>query len=90
MIERRTLIKGIAAGSLGIVFAPNIVRAQQSASPIKGVYSAPGLSYAGIAQELNISVKSVETQMSHALKFLRTYFRAHGTTITLILLLLQA
>lgn len=49
-----------------------------------------GLSYAGIAQELNISVKSVETQMSHALKFLRTYFRAHGTTIGLVLLLLQA
>ncbi|WP_375434829.1 RNA polymerase sigma-70 factor [uncultured Hymenobacter sp.] len=48
-----------------------------------------GLSYAGIAQELNISVKSVETQMTLALKFLRTYFRAHGTTITIILLLLQ-
>ncbi len=49
-----------------------------------------GLSYASIAKELNISVKSVETQMSLALKFLRTYFRAHGTTITLVLLLLQA
>lgn len=48
-----------------------------------------GLSYAGIAKELNISVKSVETQMTHALKFLRTYFRAHGTLIS-VLLLLQA
>jgi RNA polymerase sigma-70 factor (ECF subfamily) len=49
-----------------------------------------GLSYAGIAKELNISVKSVETQMTHALKFLRTYFRAHGMTLTLALLLLRA
>jgi RNA polymerase sigma-70 factor (ECF subfamily) len=49
-----------------------------------------GLSYAGIAKELNISVKSVETQMTHALKFLRTYFRAHGTVLPLVLLLLQA
>lgn len=49
-----------------------------------------GLSYAGIAKELNISVKSVETQMTHALKFLRTYFRAHGTLLSLLLLLLQA
>jgi RNA polymerase sigma-70 factor (ECF subfamily) len=48
-----------------------------------------GLSYTGIAKELNISVKSVETQMTHALKFLRTYFQAHGTTISLVLLLLQ-
>lgn len=46
-----------------------------------------GLSYTGIAQELNISVKSVETQMTLALKFLRSYFRAHGTTLTLLLLL---
>ncbi|MGY2134396.1 RNA polymerase sigma-70 factor [Hymenobacter sp. HD11105] len=48
-----------------------------------------GLSYAGIAQELNISVKSVETQMTLALKFLRSYFQAHGTTLTLLLMLLQ-
>ncbi len=49
-----------------------------------------GLSYVGIAKELNISVKSVETQMTHALKFLRTYFRAHGTTLALVWLLLQS
>ncbi len=49
-----------------------------------------GLSYAGIAKELNISVKSVETQMTHALKFLRTYFRAHGILLSVALLLLQA
>lgn len=49
-----------------------------------------GHSYASIAKELNISVKSVETQMTLALKFLRTYFRAHGITITLVLLLLHA
>lgn len=48
-----------------------------------------GLSYAGIAHKLNISVKSVETQMTLALKFLRSYFRAHGTTLTLVLLLLH-
>ncbi|MBC8085432.1 MAG: RNA polymerase sigma-70 factor [Hymenobacter sp.] len=40
-----------------------------------------GLSYSGIAKELGISVKSVETQMTHALKFLRAFFRAHGTPL---------
>ncbi|OUJ72338.1 RNA polymerase sigma-70 factor [Hymenobacter crusticola] len=49
-----------------------------------------GLSYANIAQELNISVKSVETQMTHALKFLRIYFRAHGISLILLLALLSA
>jgi len=44
-----------------------------------------GLSYAGIARELNISVKSVETQMTYALKFLRVYFRAHGVSLALLL-----
>ena len=45
-----------------------------------------GLSYASIAQELNISVKCVENQMSHALKFLKLYFRAHGMSLALALL----
>lgn len=49
-----------------------------------------GLSYAGIAQELNISVKSVETQMTHALKFLRVYFRAHGISLILLLAFLAS
>ncbi|WP_165699432.1 RNA polymerase sigma-70 factor [Hymenobacter jejuensis] len=48
-----------------------------------------GLSYTKIAQTLNISVKSVETQMAHALKFLRSYFRSHGTILTMVLMLLS-
>ena len=40
-----------------------------------------GLSNLSIAQELDISIKTVEAQITHALKFLRTYFRAHGTTL---------
>ncbi|OUJ69791.1 sigma-70 family RNA polymerase sigma factor [Hymenobacter crusticola] len=48
-----------------------------------------GLSNAMIAQELNISVKMVEAQITQALKFLRTYFRAHGIVLTLVLLLLE-
>jgi len=47
-----------------------------------------GLSYASIATELNISVKCVENQMTHALKFLKLYFRAHGMSLALALLLL--
>ncbi|MGI4870855.1 MAG: RNA polymerase sigma factor [Janthinobacterium lividum] len=45
-----------------------------------------GLSYASIAAELNISVKCVENQMTHALKFLKLYFRAHGISLALALL----
>ncbi|MBO2012149.1 RNA polymerase sigma factor [Hymenobacter negativus] len=47
-----------------------------------------GLSYARIAQDLNISVKCVENQMTHALKFLRLYFQAHGMSLGLALLVL--
>ncbi|OUJ71961.1 RNA polymerase sigma-70 factor [Hymenobacter crusticola] len=48
-----------------------------------------GLSHAMIAKELNISVKCVENQMTHALKFLKLYFRAHGMSLTIALLLLS-
>ncbi|WP_324676637.1 RNA polymerase sigma-70 factor [Hymenobacter sp. GOD-10R] len=46
-----------------------------------------GLSHAMIAKELNISVKCVENQMTHALKFLKLYFQAHGMSLALVLIL---
>jgi RNA polymerase sigma-70 factor (ECF subfamily) len=46
-----------------------------------------GLSHAMIAKELNISVKCVENQMTHALKFLKLYFQAHGVSLALVLVL---
>jgi len=49
-----------------------------------------GLSYALIAKELNISVKCVENQMAHALKFLKAHFQAHGMSLALVLLAAQA
>lgn len=50
-----------------------------------------GLSYPEIAAQLNLSVKTVEAQMSHALKFLRVYFQAHGEgTVCLALLMVLA
>ncbi|MGY3090511.1 RNA polymerase sigma-70 factor (family 1) [Hymenobacter sp. UYAg731] len=45
-----------------------------------------GLSYPEIAQQLNLSVKTVEAQMTQALKFLRGYFQAHGESIVALLL----
>lgn len=45
-----------------------------------------GLSYPEIAQQLNLSVKTVEAQMTHALKFLRGYFQAHGESIVTLAL----
>ena len=47
-----------------------------------------GLTYPEIAKQLNLSVKTVEAQIMQALKFLRTYFRAHGSEILSVLLLL--
>jgi RNA polymerase sigma-70 factor (ECF subfamily) len=44
-----------------------------------------GFSNARIAQELNISIKCVENQMTHALKFLKLYFQAHGMSLGLAL-----
>lgn len=47
-----------------------------------------GLSYAEIARELNLSVKTVETQIAQALKFLDSYMRLHGVRLAWTLLLL--
>ena len=47
-----------------------------------------GLSNALIGQKLGISVKTVEAQITQALKFLRTYFVAHGMTLLLALVTL--
>lgn len=49
-----------------------------------------GLSHALIAKQLNISVKCVENQMTQALKFLKGYFQAHGMSLVLALLTMQA
>ena len=46
-----------------------------------------GLSYAEIAREMNLSVKTVETQISQALKFLDSYLRLHGVRLAWPLLL---
>jgi RNA polymerase sigma-70 factor (ECF subfamily) len=48
-----------------------------------------GFSHARIAQELNISIKCVENQMTHALKFLKLYFRAHDMSLALALVMLS-
>ncbi|WP_210520401.1 RNA polymerase sigma-70 factor [Hymenobacter terricola] len=45
-----------------------------------------GLTYPEIAAQLNLSVKTVEAQIMQALKFLRAYFRAHGSEILGVLL----
>ncbi|WP_230471166.1 RNA polymerase sigma-70 factor [Hymenobacter jejuensis] len=49
-----------------------------------------GLSYASIAKEMNVSVKCVENQMTHALRFMKLYFQAHGMSLALVLILLSA
>ncbi len=49
-----------------------------------------GLSYAEIARELNLSVKTVETQIAQALKFLDSYMRLHGVRLAWPLLMLFA
>ena len=48
-----------------------------------------GLSNAAIAQEMNVSVKCVENQMTHALRFLRLYFKAHGVSLIVALWFVQ-
>jgi RNA polymerase sigma-70 factor (family 1) len=49
-----------------------------------------GLSNATIAQKLNISIKTVEAQITQSLKFLRTCFQAHGAVVALVLLVLPS
>lgn len=41
-----------------------------------------GMSNAKIAQELNISIKTVEAQITHALKFMRHYFTIRGVMLS--------
>jgi RNA polymerase sigma-70 factor (family 1) len=49
-----------------------------------------GLSNAMIAEELNISIKTVESQMTQALKFIRHYFIMRGVLPGLALLLIAS
>lgn len=49
-----------------------------------------GLSYPEIAQQLDLSVKTVETQITQALKYLRAYFRAHGSEVLGLLLVMAS
>lgn len=49
-----------------------------------------GLPNAAIAEELNITVKCVENQMTHALKALKLYFQAHGIPLSVVLALLYS
>ena len=44
-----------------------------------------GLKYHEIAERLNISVKTVETQMTRSLEFLRKYLKEYLSTIVLIM-----
>lgn len=47
-----------------------------------------GLSNASIARELNISIKTVEAQMTLAIKFIRRYFTAQGIVLSVLISLL--
>lgn len=47
-----------------------------------------GLSNASIARELNISIKTVEAQMTLAIKFIRRYFTARGIVLSVLISLL--
>jgi RNA polymerase sigma-70 factor (family 1) len=49
-----------------------------------------GLSNASIAEELNISIKTVEAQITQALKFIRQYFVLRGVLPALVMLLVEA
>jgi RNA polymerase sigma-70 factor (ECF subfamily) len=44
-----------------------------------------GMSNAKIAQELNISIKTVEAQLTHALKFMRHYFTIRGVVLGVLI-----
>lgn len=44
-----------------------------------------GMSNAKIAQELNISIKTVEAQITHALKFMRHYFTMRGVVLSILI-----
>lgn len=48
-----------------------------------------GLKYHEIAEKLNLSVKTVETQMTRSLEFLRHYLKEYLTFIVLIISLLK-
>lgn len=69
------------------VYAAAIAQLPQRRREIFALSRQQGLSNAAIAQQLNVSVKCVENQMTQALRFLRLYFRAHGVSLGLALLL---
>jgi RNA polymerase sigma-70 factor (ECF subfamily) len=71
------------------VYAAGVAQLPQRRREIFALSRQQGLSNVAIAQQLNVSVKCVENQMTQALRFLRLYFRAHGVSLMLALLLLD-
>ncbi|GGF09536.1 hypothetical protein GCM10011383_20920 [Hymenobacter cavernae] len=87
MVEHEPQSSGLELEQLNDLYTNALAQLPAKRRQIFAMSRQQGLSNARIAQELNISIKTVENQMTQALKFLRHYFVAHGVLLDLVLLL---
>jgi RNA polymerase sigma-70 factor (ECF subfamily) len=78
IIEYEPQTSTIEYEELNSLYATALTQLPAKRRQIFAMSRQQGLSNAKIAQDLNISIKTVEAQMTQALKFLRHYFLTHG------------
>ena len=87
VVEHESQSTGLEYEQLNDLYTTALAQLPVKRRQIFAMSRQQGLSNAKIAQELNISIKTVENQMTQALKFLRHYFVAHGVLLDFLLLL---
>lgn len=87
LIEHEPQTSTLEYEELNTLYATALTQLPAKRRQIFAMSRQQGLSNAKIAEELNISIKTVEAQMTQALRFLRHYFLAHGVVLSIFLLL---
>lgn len=85
--EQEPQLVGLEYQELSLCYTQAVAQLPARRREIFVMSRQQGLSNALIAQQLNISIKTIEAQLTHALKFIRHYFSLRGVLPSLLLLI---